>query len=231
VKLLRAEVIQGLLAIYEDPAYLEIGVSKGATFHAIEATRKVAVDPRFRFDATEAQRRAPEAEYHEVPSDEYFGRVADPEDRFHVIYLDGLHTLEQTLRDFTNAQGYLVPGGAIVIDDVYPSSYVASMPNIDEHRVARREFNVTRGAWMGDVYRLVFFIETFFQQFSYRTVAENHGQLVVWRGRREAVPQRRVEEVGRLPYERVALDREAFAFTPFTEIIDEVRAAVAQPTP
>ena len=80
------------------------------TFNAIQASRKVAVDPRFRFKVAEARSGdAPEAEFHEVPSDEYFGRIADPDERFHVIFLDGLHTLEQTLRDFTNALEFLAP--------------------------------------------------------------------------------------------------------------------------
>lgn len=229
MKISRAEVLEGLLALYDEPAYLEVGVSKGVTFNAIQASRKVAVDPRFRFKVAEAQRNAPEAEFHQVPSDEYFGRIIDPAERFQVIFLDGLHTLEQTLRDLTNALEFLAPGGVIVIDDVYPNSYVASMPDIEEHRAAKEKLKVARGAWMGDVYRLVFFIESFFQQLSYRTVAENHGQLVVWRSRREAVAHRRAEDVARLPYERVALDEDVFAFTPYAEILDEVRGAVRQP--
>jgi Methyltransferase domain len=221
VKVTRAQVVQRFLSLYESPGYLEVGVSKGATFHEVVAARKVGVDPRLRFKVTEAQG----VEYHEVGSDTYFGEIADPADRFDVIYLDGLHTLEQTLRDFTNALAFLSPAGVIVIDDVYPSSYVAALPDIDEHRAVRRELGVTSGAWMGDVYRLVFLIDTFFQQLTYRTVADNHGQLVVWAQRRSDTPRRRVAEIAELPYERIVLDRAPFNFAPLATIVEEVRSA------
>jgi hypothetical protein len=94
----RDAVLQGLLALFAAPSYLEIGVSKGVTFHRIQARRKVAVDPRFRFDVAAARKENPSASYHEVPSDVYFGTIVDPGERFDVIYLDGLHTAEQTLR-------------------------------------------------------------------------------------------------------------------------------------
>lgn len=231
-KMSRADVVQGILSLYDNPAYLEVGVSKGVTFHSIEATRKVAVDPRFRFKARQLESEGSNATYHEVTSDTYFGEIANPAaDRFDVIYLDGLHTLEQTLRDFTNSLTFLSASGVIVVDDVYPVSYVASMPDIEEHRVVKRELNVHRGAWMGDVYRLVFFIDTFFQQLTYRTVAENHGQLVAWGARRPTVPNRRVEDIARLPYERVVLERDAFRLLPFAEILAEVRLSVASADP
>jgi hypothetical protein len=53
-------------------------------------------------------------------------------------------------------------------------------------------------SWMGDVYRLVFFIQSFFQQYRYATIQDNHGQLVVWRDRRAAddVKLRGLETVG-----------------------------------
>lgn len=220
----RAQAVQGLLSLYETPVYLEIGVLKGLTFHELRAAYKVAVDPHFRFDVAAAKAANLGAEYHEVASDVYFGEIVDPLERFDVIYLDGLHTLEQTLRDFTNALAFLRPTGVILIDDVYPSSYLASLPDFEQHHHARRKLNVADGAWMGDVYRLVFFIQTFFQQLTYRTVAENNGQLVVWADRRASVPERRVEDIARLPYERVALDRPVFNFTPFAEILAELRS-------
>lgn len=223
----RADVVQGVLDLFEDPAYLEIGVSRGTTFHAVRAARRVGVDPRFRFDTDEAAREHPDASYHATTSDAYFGTVVDPSERFDVVYLDGMHTLEQTLRDFTNALAHLAPGGVVVVDDVRPVSYLASISDIEEHRRLKEAVPKSRGAWMGDVYRLVYFIETFFQQLSYRTVAENHGQLVAWRQRRATVPGRRVEEIARLPYERSVLDDDVFASAPLAAILAEIAATRA----
>jgi hypothetical protein len=224
-RLARNEVVQGVLDLFDGPAYLEVGVSRGNTFHAVTAARKVAVDPRFRFDPDEAARQDPTATYHLVTSDAYFGEIVDEAERFEAIYLDGMHTFEQTLRDFTNALAFLAPGGVVVIDDVRPASYLASISDIAEHRRLKAAVKGSKGAWMGDVYRLVYFIDTFFQQITYRTVAENHGQLVAWRGRRDAVPERTVEEVARLPYERSVLDEEVFRRMPLADILAEIRSA------
>jgi hypothetical protein len=222
LKVTRPQVVQSFLSLYDSPTYLEIGVSKGMTFHEVVAARKVAVDPRFRFKVAETEG----VEYHEVSSDTYFGEIADPAEHFDVIYLDGLHTFEQTLRDFINALAFLSPAGVVVIDDVYPVSYVASLRDIEEHRAVKRELGVASGAWMGDVYRLVFLIDTFFQQFTHRTVADNHGQLVVWARPRASTTDRRLADIAELPYARIVLDKEPFNFSPLGAIVEEVRSAI-----
>ena len=227
-KISRAEVMNGLRSLFNGPTkYLEIGVSRGITFHAVQCDHKVAVDPKFRFDLSEAQSSNPNSVYHQVTSDEYFGNIIDPHDRFDIIYLDGLHTAEQTLRDFANAILFLSPGGVIVVDDVVPRSYVSSLPDLALVKELRRARKGEDKGWMGDVYRLVFFIETFYQQVSYSTISDNHGQLVAWRGRRKTLPERKIEEVGRLPYERVVTENESFRYMPFARILEEVRAANA----
>lgn len=227
----KADAIAGLLSLYHDARYLEVGVAQGRTFHVLTAARKVAVDPQFKFDLEEAQTGHPGASYHQVPSDDYFGRVVDTGDRFDVIYLDGLHTYEQTLRDFCNAIRYLAPNGVIVVDDVVPSSYFASLRELAQFRAVRRGRKDISEAWMGDVYRLVFFIETFLQQFTYRTISDNLGQLVVWPERRRTVRERTVEATARAPYESVVLERDAFRLAPFATVLDEVRAWIAAAEP
>src|ERR1022692_2180630 len=94
----RADVVQALVDLYEEPSYLEIGVHSGETFHAVKAKRKVAVDPKFAI-SPENREASDVVVYHEVTSDIYFGELASSDEQFDVIFLDGLHTLEQTLRD------------------------------------------------------------------------------------------------------------------------------------
>jgi hypothetical protein len=77
---------------------------------------------------------------------------------------------------------------------------------------------------MGDVFRLLFFIDTFCQQLSYRVIANNHGQAVVWRARREAVPQRTLSEVGAMTFEDLGRSEAALRLAPFGEIMRTVRA-------
>lgn len=222
--MLRSEVLQPLLDLFEAPRYLEIGVHSGETFFPLRAERKVAVDPAFRFDTRAAERVDPSAEFHPVPSDAYFRGLRPDASPFDVAFIDGLHTFEQTLRDLLNVLGHVRRDSVVVIDDVLPSGYFASLP--DQRLFERLHAAVpgTPAAWMGDVYRLAPFIAAFLPNWSYATVAENHGQLVMWREPRE--PRRRsVESVARATYEETVLEREVFAIAPFAEVLARVRAA------
>jgi methyltransferase family protein len=225
----RVAVLQGLLSLFEDPHYLEVGVSSGATFWKVEARRKVAVDPAFKFDLRDARAALPNANFHPVTSDVFFGEIASRDDPYDVIFLDGLHTAEQTLRDLLNAIQFLKPSGVIVVDDVVPNSYAASLSDKLKAQRLRRALKVEDGAWMGDVYRVVFFVAAFLQQFQFRTVSDTRGQLVLWRGRRPAsdLAPRTIEAVGRVAYEQIVFEREVFRFKTYAEILEEIRAMLA----
>ncbi|WDF72763.1 class I SAM-dependent methyltransferase [Novosphingobium sp. KACC 22771] len=217
----RNEVIQGLLDMYSEPSYLEIGVCEGFTFHSLNAARKVAVDPAFRFNLEEAQADPANANaaYHQVPSDDYFASQAGANDMFDVIFVDGLHTFDQTLRDLLNAIARLKPGGAIIVDDVRPSSYHASLPSMDEFFLVRAGLGDDYPAWMGDVYRLVFFIRDYLASFSYATVQENHGQTVLWRATRALTQQPAdVATVAAFEFKEVHLQSAAYNYQPFVDI-------------
>jgi hypothetical protein len=224
----RDAVLQGMLALFDAPHSLEVGVSQGVTFHNVEAQKKVAVDPVFRFDVEAARKQNPSARYHDVTSDAYFASIVDPDERFDVIYLDGLHTAEQTLRDLLNALTYLKPDGIIVIDDVKPSSHLASIPNRPTFAKVREFIGSNSKTWMGDVYKVIFFVDTFLQQLSWRTVAENHGQAIVWRKRRPSVTERLISAVGSKNFEDLVLEASVLRVTPYQEIVDEIRTARAR---
>lgn len=223
----RNEVIQRLLDLYEAPRYLEIGVDQGVTFHALRAASKVAVDVRFAFDLAAARGDPANAicRYHEMPSDTFFTTTDEGRDRYDVIFIDGLHTFDQTLRDLLHATYVLADGGVIVVDDVLPSTYAASLPDLDLSRRFWQATNNPDGSWMGDVFRLVFFIEDFLTSFSYATVVENHGQTVLWRAPRPAAqPPRTVEAISRLQYVDAIMGRESYRARPFDTIEQELRA-------
>lgn len=224
-RVMRRDVMGGFVELYDDSRYLEVGVCRGVTFHRVPAASKVAVDPYFQFDVQERVAADPSATYHEVTSDEYFATIVDPDDRFDVIYLDGLHTHEQTLRDLMNALHHLQPSGVIVIDDTRPPTYLSSLPDRKSFDTVRASLDlVSQKAWMGDVYRLVYFIETFCPHLSFATVSDNHGQTVVWRSRRADVPERSLREVAELSFEDLVLQADHLRLTPYAEILATVRA-------
>jgi hypothetical protein len=220
----RHVVVQGILDLFEQPSYLEVGVFRGVTFNSLEAARKVAVDPKFAFDFSPIAAADPSIEFWQTTSDRYFGTIADPARLFDVVYLDGLHTFEQTLRDLLNAMSLLKSGGVIVVDDVFPSSYVASLPSIEDFKRVRIASGVQSRDWMGDVYRLIFFISSFCQQYDYRTINDNHGQLVLWRGTRAEVEALRVADVAALGYDQLLLGKETLRLAPFSEVLDVLKA-------
>lgn len=219
----RNGVVQSVLDLFDAPDYLEVGVNRGVTFNALKAATKVAVDPKFLFDFEAGS--SDTISFHETTSDEYFSQIATRDTAFDVIYLDGLHTSEQTIRDLVNAFAFLKPEGVIVIDDVFPSSYIASLPERNDTRIIRKATADPSGAWMGDVFRLVFFVETFCQQFSYSTVNNNHGQLVLWREPRATVVERTIADVGQKDYKDMFLERDTFRFAALDSIIERIRAS------
>lgn len=231
----RKKVIQTFLNFYSKPTYLEVGVSKGLTFHSVTAHKKIAVDPKFIFDVHEAKRLsgAEHTEYHEVTSDHYFGNVARADEKFHVIFLDGLHTFEQTLRDLINALNCIHADGIIIIDDVLPTSYHASLPDQRISVAVRSHLKDNDPSWMGDVYKLVFFVQSFFQQHSYATTSDNHGQLVIWPERRapDKLVERNIEYFSKLEFTETIISRTAFNLMPLVDIAKRIESSLSRLLP
>ena len=203
----REHVIQTFVDLIGATSYLEIGVESGATFHTIETQSKVAVDPHFLFDVDAMRRSYPNTTYFQMTSDAYFA-TENQGATFDVIFVDGLHTFDQTLRDLLNAIECLTPDGVIVVDDILPSSYSASIPSINEFVAYRAATNEPDPYWMGDVFRLVYFVESHLQSFSYACVQEGHGQMVLWRRQRNdtEMGKRSMEEIVGTEYHTMRLD-------------------------
>lgn len=220
----REEVIQKLISLIGAKSYLEVGVNRGETFHAVQCERKVAVDPKFLFDVAQAEQSNKNAVYHPTTSDVFF-ETSPKQETFDVIYLDGLHTYDQTLRDLMNAVAKLNAGGVIVVDDVLPSSYVASLPDLTLVERVKAMTGEKDMSWMGDVYRLVFFVESFMQLYSYATVGNNHGQLVMWRASRKAAVVGRMTalEVAQAEFYKTVTYREALVVQPMATILSRIQ--------
>lgn len=229
--MLRSDVIQPFIDISDSKAYLEVGVEAGGTFHALRAIKKVAVDPIFRFDVP-LPRLTSSIEYHEITSDVYFGRTPLSE-KFDVIYLDGLHTVEQTLRDLLNAVERLQPDGVIIIDDVLPTSWAASLDLQSDAAFVRDLLPSERwdgDNWMGPVFRLVFFIETFMQSYDFATVEDNHGQLIMWRSVREKIIHQdmSIGRVAQIDFLELLKDKSPLRLMPHSEILSLYKAATGK---
>ena len=106
----RTDIINFYLDRISSPKfYLEIGVSNPANnFDKIRADIKHGVNP-------------PNKIYqytHTMTSDEFF---SINKCKYNVIFIDGLHTFEQSYKDFLNSEKFIKENGVIVMHDCNPT--------------------------------------------------------------------------------------------------------------
>lgn len=142
----RTDVLNKLIDTYGYVDYLEIGTqTREQNFNKIKAKNKFCVDPdnnaKPDFKGT---------------SDEFFKQNKKT---FDLIFIDGLHTAAQSMKDFENAIECLNEGGAIVFHDSYPDN-----------------LEYTKPIWCGDVFKTVLALKHFYQVI---TVIDDHGVSIV----------------------------------------------------
>ena len=79
-----------------------------------------------------------------------------------VIFIDGLHTFEQTLQDCYNSLNYLAQGGVIILHDCNPPSDASSTPaqSIPEAEKKWKSKNTSgwTDEWCGDTWKTIPFL-------------------------------------------------------------------------
>jgi hypothetical protein len=209
--------------------YLEIGVDTGDTFLAVDVEHKVAVDPSFKFDT--AQHATDAVEFFAVTSDEFFVEHAG-ERRFDLVFIDGLHTFEQALRDFCNALAVGHERTVYVIDDIKPSDVFSALRIPADTMRFRRDSGATMNhAWHGDVYKAMLAIHDFFPMFSYATFATGgNEQSVLWREPRAGFRPRfdDLEAISRLGYFELQEHLDLFNFAAEAEVMARLEDTLAR---
>lgn len=154
----RIEVLQAIADRLPATSYLEIGVQSGDTFFPLRIRKKLAVDPRFLFgwrsklNWVRWNRHNLFNEYYPMPSDLFFAHRAAKSNRrkLDLVFVDGLHTYAQSLRDVENSLVHLSENGIVVIDDCNPRSAAAADPvKADSQKI-----------WNGDVWKTIVHIRS-----------------------------------------------------------------------
>lgn len=172
----RINALKDLLPVCSD--YLEIGVSYGVTFEAVDIPFKWGVDPQPKFNT---HLLPSGCRFSRLTSDAFFASV-DPRVRFDLIFLDGLHQWHQTYRDLVNSLAHAHAWTIFLIDDVVPIDEFASWPDMDKALAARFKSGDTNTAWQGDVYKLMFAIRDHHPELDFRVITDGeNAQAVVWR--------------------------------------------------
>lgn len=130
-------------------SYLEIGIDNGNNFSQIQVKHKIGIDPNVNNPAT----------YH-MTSDQYFNSFND---KFDLIFIDGLHEKEQVLKDIDNALKILNPNGYIVCHDCNPPT--------EQHQIVPYQ----GGDWNGDVWKAVVQLRQTRNDLSIQTVDTDYG--------------------------------------------------------
>jgi hypothetical protein len=191
----RSDIINQFISRLGYERYLEIGVQSGVTFNAVNAPTKVAVDPAFVIP-----RELLTGEAFEITSDTYFNKYFH---EFDLIFIDGLHTFEQSLRDLMRSLRRIPRNGLILIDDCYPSDYLASLRDHDLCAKAKTRENHVDRNWMGDVYKTLLFINDYLDDVSYIYITYTMGFSAVWYEPRQLAPYfQTMEEIYGCEYAR-----------------------------
>ena len=149
---MRYNVINHLAAAYYDNncSYLEIGVEHPENcFNLINALKKCSVDP---------QKTRPEVHIdYQMTSDEFFEKLRnkktefEPDHKWDIIFIDGLHLADQVYRDIQNAINHCK--GFVVLHDCSPENFYNAHSDY-------KFFKENGGAWCGTTWKAFYKFRT-----------------------------------------------------------------------
>ena len=169
----RTNLINKHLSLLNKSTYLEIGVRCGANLFQINASRKIGVDPDYFFSNRSLiralfHRRNWFFKMYKLESDVFFsnkGASLFNKNGIDVVFIDGMHTYRQSLKDATNSLGYLNKGGVIIFHDCNPASEIAAQPSIPSQKIN----------WNGDVWKTIYHFRQFPEHFECYTLNSDQG--------------------------------------------------------
>jgi SAM-dependent methyltransferase len=144
--------------------------------------------------------------FYQMTSDEFFANPPKEilEKGLDIVFVDGLHTYEQSLRDVENALRYLSNNGIIVIHDCLPNSPVNAMPTYEE----AKQHSDFEGNWTGEVYKTIIHLRALRDDLFIAVVNVDWGVGIVKKGNPEGMVFIKVDDIRRMSYDDFAKDKE-----------------------
>lgn len=224
----RYGVIQRIIDKIGGENYLEIGVLGGHVFFRIKAKCKIAVDPHFCLSRKMRLRyplRSLNARYFEMTSDVFFSEIKLPF-QFQVVFVDGLHTYEQALRDVENSLSRSTQNGIIVIHDCNPISASAAYPASSYEEVCSLNLPDFNDEWSGDVWKAVCFLRSQRKDLRIFVLDCDYGLGIVSRGTPESILEMSVARIEQLSYSDLEVNRVEFLNLKAPNYFDEFLATL-----
>lgn len=152
----RYDVINYFIRAGKYKTYLEIGTGAGRCFERVKCATKTGVDPRPR-------RVMSGGTIYQTTSDEFFQANKS---KFDLIFIDGLHTSDQVIKDIFNGLAALSENGMIVLHDCNPLT--------EEMQV--RDLSLAKNReWNGDVWKVIVFVRKFLPNLFCRVFSFDQG--------------------------------------------------------
>lgn len=158
----RIKTINKLLELTKEKNYLEIGVFRGTCITKIKANKLYGVDP-FPSPIFTLRKNFNNIKFYEMTSDDFFkNEIKKINLKFDVIFIDGLHTHEQSLKDVINSLENLNTDGFIVLHDCNPTTKIMAIPanSFDEVKNANKNNVEWTKEWCGDVWKTIVLLRT-----------------------------------------------------------------------
>ena len=172
----RVEVVAAELSRFARPRYLEIGINTGVLFLHVRAQRKVGVDPVARVPRWKwflHPNTLLRGSLFRTTSDRFFAGL-DPRARFDVIFVDGDHGFEQSLRDVEHAVAHLAGDGVVLVHDCNPPTAAAASPDSADSG---------GGPWCGEVWKTIAYLRATREDVVVEVLDLDFGIGVIRRGR------------------------------------------------
>ena len=212
----RQIIAQSIIDKFGFQTYLEIGVQRGKNFFGVNATKKIAVDPNFKFGIMRRLKNLPSLvkdSFYEKTSDEFFARHAASvfsKKPLDIALIDGLHTYDQVMRDFENCLRYLSPTGVILFHDCNPQTREAAEYAHSPEEVMEK-FPGKTPEWNGDVWKAIVHIRSHFSDINVFVLDCDHGVGVARREKPSGETMNLTEkEIRQLTYDDLEKNRTTF---------------------
>jgi hypothetical protein len=185
----RLTLINTLLTRIKGNNYLEIGVRDGKTITEVKAKHKVGVDPAYHLKRNLALKGVlglNDFKLFKQTSDEFFKNEAKKTfpDGIDLVFIDGLHNYDQSLRDVINSLEFLNPNGFMVLHDCNPKGAAQAYPiknSYDEVIEVLQSGGIEgwTGEWNGDVWKTIVHLRAFHPELNVRTIDADQGLGVI----------------------------------------------------
>jgi hypothetical protein len=144
-----------------------------------------------------------------MTSDDYFKLKSDTliKNGLDFVFIDGLHTYEQSLRDVNNALKYLKKGGVILMHDCCPSSESAAYPAKSLEDANSLNLLGWTGEWNGDVWKTIVYLRSNHNDLNIFVLDCDYGLGIITRSNAENMLKYSIEDIQNLSYNDLEKNR------------------------